>query len=70
MICYIRDPVSSSDDFLMTGRNGCGKSTFMKVIGARCFPIPDGNDVNLFYMTCVPLFTMRIYIFLSIMRTT
>jgi len=27
------------------GRNGCGKSTFMKVIGARCFPIPDGIDI-------------------------
>eukprot|EP01036_Dinobryon_divergens_P030673 gene30673-39951_t len=27
------------------GRNGCGKSTFMKVIAARCFPIPDGIDI-------------------------
>ena len=27
------------------GRNGCGKTTFMKVIGARCFPIPDGIDI-------------------------
>jgi ATP-binding cassette subfamily F protein 2 len=27
------------------GRNGCGKSTFMKVIGARCFPIPEGIDI-------------------------
>ncbi len=27
------------------GRNGCGKSTFMKVIGAKCFPIPDGIDI-------------------------
>jgi ATP-binding cassette subfamily F protein 2 len=27
------------------GRNGCGKSTFMKVIGARSFPIPDGIDI-------------------------
>ena len=27
------------------GRNGCGKSTFMRVIGARCFPIPDGIDI-------------------------
>jgi ATP-binding cassette subfamily F protein 2 len=27
------------------GRNGCGKSTFMRVVGARCFPIPDGIDI-------------------------
>ena len=27
------------------GRNGCGKSTFMRVIGSRCFPIPDGIDI-------------------------
>jgi len=27
------------------GRNGCGKSTFMKAIAARCFPIPDGIDI-------------------------
>ena len=27
------------------GRNGCGKSTFMRVIAARCFPIPDGIDI-------------------------
>jgi ATP-binding cassette subfamily F protein 2 len=27
------------------GRNGCGKSTFMNVIGARSFPIPDGIDI-------------------------
>ena len=27
------------------GRNGCGKSTFMKVIAARCFPRPDGIDI-------------------------
>lgn len=27
------------------GRNGCGKSTFMKVIGARCFPIPEGIEI-------------------------
>ena len=27
------------------GRNGCGKSTFMNVIGARCIPIPDGIDM-------------------------
>jgi len=27
------------------GRNGCGKSTFLKAIGARCFPIPDGIDI-------------------------
>ena len=26
-------------------RNGCGKSTFLKVIGARCFPIPDGIEI-------------------------
>ena len=26
------------------GRNGSGKSTFMKMIGARCFPIADGID--------------------------
>lgn len=29
----------------LIGRNGCGKSTFMKVIGARCIPIPDGIDM-------------------------
>ncbi len=29
----------------LIGRNGCGKSTFMKVIGARSFPIPDGIDI-------------------------
>lgn len=29
----------------LIGRNGCGKSTFMKVIGSRCFPIPDGIDI-------------------------
>jgi len=27
------------------GRNGCGKSTFMNVIGARCIPIPEGIDI-------------------------
>ena len=27
------------------GRNGCGKSTFMRVIGARSFPIADGIDI-------------------------
>lgn len=27
------------------GRNGSGKSTFMKVIAARAFPIPDGIDI-------------------------
>jgi len=27
------------------GRNGCGKSTFMKVIASRAFPIPDGIDI-------------------------
>ena len=27
------------------GRNGCGKSTFMQVIAARSFPIPDGIDI-------------------------
>jgi ATP-binding cassette subfamily F protein 2 len=27
------------------GRNGCGKSTFMRVIAARCFPIPEGIDI-------------------------
>lgn len=27
------------------GRNGCGKSTFMRVIAARSFPIPDGIDI-------------------------
>ena len=26
------------------GRNGSGKSTFMKMVGARCFPIADGID--------------------------
>ena len=29
----------------LIGRNGCGKSTLMRVIGARCFPIPDGIDI-------------------------
>jgi ATP-binding cassette subfamily F protein 2 len=32
----------------LIGRNGCGKSTFLKVIGSRCFPIPDGIDI--FYL--------------------
>ena len=32
----------------LIGKNGCGKSTFMKVIGSRCFPIPDGIDI--FYL--------------------
>jgi ATP-binding cassette, subfamily F, member 2 len=27
------------------GRNGCGKSTFMKCIAAKCFPIPEGIDI-------------------------
>jgi len=27
------------------GRNGCGKSTFMRVIDSRCFPIADGIDI-------------------------
>jgi ATP-binding cassette subfamily F protein 2 len=27
------------------GRNGCGKSTFLKAIGAKCFPIPEGIDI-------------------------
>lgn len=27
------------------GRNGCGKSTFMKVLGARALPIPDNIDI-------------------------
>lgn len=27
------------------GRNGCGKSTFMNVIAARCFPIPENIDI-------------------------
>jgi ATP-binding cassette subfamily F protein 2 len=27
------------------GRNGSGKSTFMRTIGARCFPIPEGIDI-------------------------
>jgi ATP-binding cassette subfamily F protein 2 len=27
------------------GRNGCGKSSFMRVIAARSFPIPDGIDI-------------------------
>lgn len=27
------------------GRNGCGKSTFMKTIAARCYPIPEGIDI-------------------------
>lgn len=31
--------------YAFIGRNGCGKSTFMRVIGARCFPIPDGIDI-------------------------
>eukprot|EP01035_Chromulina_nebulosa_P018741 gene18741-24506_t len=29
----------------LIGRNGCGKTTFMKVIGARCIPIPEGIDM-------------------------
>lgn len=29
----------------LIGRNGCGKSTLMRVIGARCIPIPDGIDI-------------------------
>ena len=29
----------------LIGRNGCGKSTFMRVIGARCVPIPEGIDI-------------------------
>mmetsp|Transcript_6947 Transcript_6947/g.7276 ORF Transcript_6947/g.7276 Transcript_6947/m.7276 type:complete len:684 (-) Transcript_6947:1435-3486(-) len=33
----------------LVGRNGCGKSTFMKVIAARSFPIPDGIDI--FYLS-------------------
>ena len=27
------------------GRNGCGKSVFVRVVAARCFPIPDGIDI-------------------------
>lgn len=27
------------------GRNGCGKSVFMRVVAARCFPIPDGIEI-------------------------
>ena len=27
------------------GRNGCGKSVFMRTVAARCFPIPDGIDI-------------------------
>eukprot|EP00979_Chaetoceros_neogracilis_P010861 scaffold2612_cov267-Chaetoceros_neogracile.AAC.54 len=29
----------------LLGRNGCGKSTLMKALGARAVPIPDGIDV-------------------------
>lgn len=29
----------------LIGRNGCGKSTFMKALGARAVPIPDGIDI-------------------------
>ena len=29
----------------LIGRNGCGKSTLMKALGARAVPIPDGIDV-------------------------
>eukprot|EP01041_Mallomonas_annulata_P002627 gene2626-5152_t len=29
----------------LIGRNGCGKSTLMRAIGARCFPIPDGIEI-------------------------
>jgi ATP-binding cassette, subfamily F, member 2 len=29
----------------LIGRNGCGKSTLMSVIGSRCIPIPDGIDI-------------------------
>jgi len=28
----------------LIGRNGCGKSTFMKALGARAVPIPEGID--------------------------
>lgn len=27
------------------GRNGCGKSVFMRTVAARCFPIPDGIEI-------------------------
>ncbi|KAL7533845.1 hypothetical protein ACHAXR_009081, partial [Thalassiosira sp. AJA248-18] len=29
----------------LVGRNGCGKSTFMKALGARALPIPDSIDI-------------------------
>lgn len=29
----------------LVGRNGCGKSTFMKALGARAVPIPRGIDI-------------------------
>lgn len=29
----------------LIGRNGCGKSTFMKALGARAVPIPSGIDI-------------------------
>jgi len=29
----------------LIGRNGCGKSTFMKALGARAVPIPRGIDI-------------------------
>jgi ATP-binding cassette, subfamily F, member 2 len=27
------------------GRNGCGKSVFMRTVAAKCFPIPDGIEI-------------------------
>lgn len=29
----------------LIGRNGCGKTTLMRVLGARALPIPDGIDI-------------------------
>lgn len=29
----------------LVGRNGCGKSTFLKALGARALPIPDSIDI-------------------------
>jgi len=32
----------------LVGRNGCGKSTFMKALGARALPIP--NSIDIFFL--------------------
>jgi len=30
------------------GRNGCGKTTFLKLLGARALPIPE--NIDMFYL--------------------